>query len=100
MMRRLLTWLIMAALPGAAAPLAAPAGSVPKQPPVDFSRDVRPILSKNCFACNGGEDKLTDFARVLYRAQIDFDFYLALQSNPVQALAPYTLNDTERDAAA
>ncbi len=25
----------------------------PKSAPVDFSRDVRPILSKNCFACHG-----------------------------------------------
>ena len=27
-------------------------------PPIDFNRDVRPILSNNCYACHGPDDKV------------------------------------------
>src|SRR5438046_8238655 len=31
-------------------------GAEPPAAPVDFARDVRPILAKNCFACHGPDD--------------------------------------------
>ena len=36
---------------------AAPGGGKPSAPTIDFKRDISAILSDNCFACHGPDDK-------------------------------------------
>lgn len=42
--------------------------------------------------------QMSDLRRVLNRVQTDYDFHLALLSNPKEALAPYSLRVSERHA--
>src|SRR3954454_13992606 len=33
------------------------APTAPAQPPIDFNRQIRPVLAENCFTCHGPDEK-------------------------------------------
>src|SRR5947209_2460702 len=54
---RLIAFTLCAAAAAASYFLPRVAAQQPTSKPVDFNREVRPILSDNCFACHGPDDK-------------------------------------------
>src|ERR1700736_622530 len=51
--------------------------------PVDFNREVRPILSDNCFACHGPDDK-----RRVATLRLDTEDGLFAQRGTYRIIAP------------
>src|SRR5688572_10838691 len=43
--------------PATLAVAAPPRKAAPPPPPVDFSRDIRPVISAKCYACHGPDDE-------------------------------------------
>src|SRR5262249_17225061 len=50
-------WFLVALVVGAASSAIAAAEPKPETAPVDFNRDVLPILTANCVACHGPDEK-------------------------------------------
>ena len=71
--------------------LAAVVGSAPNVPPVDFVRDVRPILSQHCFACHGpNEDSRKAGLRL-----VDFESATRELDPGIAAIVPGDLERSE-----
>src|SRR5262245_24586564 len=62
-----------------------------KQPPVDFNREVRAILSKNCYACHGPDD---EHRKAGLRLDVR-DAALKTLETGAQAIVPGRIDDSE-----
>ena len=58
------------------------------EPPIDFNRDVRPILSDKCFFCHGPDDKHRE-------ADLRLDQPLRVETKPSELLRRITTTDSD-----
>src|SRR5262245_36748525 len=78
------------ALLAALSPTAFTQAGAPKAPPVEFNRDIRPILSNNCFVCHGPDTKLR---KGDLRLDLEADAFA--DRGGYHVLVPGKLNDSE-----
>src|SRR5688572_20184716 len=69
---------------------AAPLNAVPAVAPVDFSRDVLPILSDNCFYCHGQDENHRKGDRRLDKQEEAF-----AEHDGVRAIVPGDLEQSD-----
>src|SRR5690242_2663705 len=62
-----------------------------KQPPVDYNREIRAILSKNCYACHGPDD---EHRKAGLRLDIRESALKTLESS-ARAVVPGQIDDSE-----
>src|SRR6476660_2254438 len=82
-------------------------GTVPigaAEPPIDFARDVAPILSDKCYFCHGPDEKarkaklrldMTDGPQVAYRAKDDVAVIVPGKSGDSELIRRIVTDDVE-----